>query len=99
MIPRGTTTEIQYSFDQVDVATITDCYLTLKQGSLVIEKTLADATVGENTLTWKLTQAETLRFNDKDLIESQIRYKANGEAYISKVGRTDSYRILKDGEI
>lgn len=99
MIPRGTTTEIQYSFDQVNVADITICYLTLKQGSLVIEKTLADATVGQNTLTWRLTQAETLQFSDSGTIESQIRYIANGEAYISKIGRADSYRILKDGEI
>ncbi len=99
MIPRGTTTEIQYSFDQVNVSDITVCYLTLKQGDVVIEKSLADATVGEDTLTWKLTQAETLQFNDKDIIESQIRYKANGEAYVSKIGRMDTYRILKDGEI
>lgn len=99
MIPRGTTTEIQYSFDQVSVADITVCYLTLKQGSLIIEKTLTDATVGESTLTWRLTQAETLQFNDSEVIESQIRYIANGEAYVSKVGKADSYRILKDGEI
>lgn len=60
-IVRGTTPTIIYRFGKVDVANIVVAYLTIKQGgTLLIEKTLSDALVGEATLSWVLTQAETL---------------------------------------
>jgi len=57
----GTTPTITYKFKVVAVADITKAILTIKErGTTLIEKTLADATVGENTLSWTLTQEETL---------------------------------------
>lgn len=61
MIIRGTTPTIKYTFKAIDPATITAAYLTIKKGGeVVIEKDLAAASVGEDSLSWTLTQAETL---------------------------------------
>lgn len=57
----GTTPTITYKFHIVDVDDITKAILTVKQrGVNIIEKTLADATIGEDSLSWTFTQQETL---------------------------------------
>lgn len=57
----GTTPTITYTFKVVPVDSITDAILTIKErGTVIIEKDLSDATVGTNTLSWTLTQEETL---------------------------------------
>ena len=62
-IIRGTTPTIIYTFDTVNVSDITSACLTIEQsGKIVVEKSLNDATVGEKTLLWTLTQTETLDF-------------------------------------
>lgn len=63
----GTTPTITYTFKVVPVSSIVTAVLTIKQSTgIVLEKTLADATVGTNTLSWTLTQAETLALGMKD---------------------------------
>lgn len=64
-IIKGTTPTIEYKFRYVDVANITEAYITLKCAGLTIEKSLEGATVGENTLSWTLTQEETLALDGK----------------------------------
>ena len=59
-IIRGTTPTLIYKFKIVDVSEITKAYLTIKQGSILIEKSLNDAVSGTDTLSWTLTQEETL---------------------------------------
>ena len=62
----GTTPTITYTFKVVSVSSIVTAILTIKQRTgIVIKKTLADATVGENTLSWTLTQEETLALGAK----------------------------------
>lgn len=57
----GTTPTITYAFSIVSPSDMTEAVLTIKIGSIiVIEKTLDDATVGEDSLSWTLTQSETL---------------------------------------
>lgn len=57
----GTTPTITYKFKVVPVDSITSAILTIKErGVNIIEKDLTDATVGEDTLSWTLTQEETL---------------------------------------
>lgn len=59
---RATTPTITYKFKVVDVEDITTAFLTIKQnGTTIIEKDLDDAVVGEDTLSWTFTQAETLQ--------------------------------------
>ena len=62
----GTTPTITYTFKVVPVSSITKAVLTVKErGVNIIEKDLSDATVGEDTLSWTLTQEETLQLGAK----------------------------------
>ena len=57
----GTTPTIIYKFKVVSPADLTKAILTIKSmGQIILEKTLADATAGEDSLSWTLTQQETL---------------------------------------
>lgn len=57
----GTTPTITYTFKTVSPADMTKAILTIKcMGQIILEKTIADAVVGENSLSWTLTQQETL---------------------------------------
>lgn len=65
-IIRGTTPTITFTFSDISVLTIEAAYMTLKQcGDIVVEKTLSDATQGENSLSWKLTQEDTLKLSSQ----------------------------------
>lgn len=60
-IIKGTTPTIEYAFHIVAVNQISVAVLTVKQGgTIVIEKDKESATVGAETLSWKITQAESL---------------------------------------
>ena len=60
-IIKGTTPTIIYTFNEISVANIVTAVLTIKRGTnIIIEKTLAASTVGENSLSWKLSQEESL---------------------------------------
>lgn len=60
-IINGTTPTITYKFTHVNVSEITKAILTIKKGkNIAIEKALSEATVGENTISWRMTQAQTL---------------------------------------
>lgn len=96
---RGTTPTITYTFDTIVVADITECYLTIIQGSNVLEKELSDATVGESSLSWTLTQAETLALDAGKSATAQIRYKVGSSAYASKITKFQVDDVQKDGVI
>lgn len=59
-IIRGTTPTITYTFSTVQLSDITDAILSIKDLTHTITKTLADASQGEQSLSWTLTQADTL---------------------------------------
>lgn len=62
----GTAPTIIYTFHVVSPADMTKAILTIKcNGQIILEKTLADATVGENSLSWTLTQQETLEIGTR----------------------------------
>lgn len=57
----GTTPTITYKFKIVSPADFRTAILTIKnQSQTILEKTLADAVVGDDSLSWTLTQQETL---------------------------------------
>ena len=65
-IIRGTTPTITFTFADIDVNNISVAIMTVKQsGEIVIEKTLADASIGEDSLSWKLTQEDSLKLVSK----------------------------------
>ena len=58
---RGTTPLIIYTFETVSPSDLSSAYLILKQnGEEKIRKSLENCTLGNMTLTWTLTQEETL---------------------------------------
>lgn len=60
-IIKGTTPTIKYTFSTVTPSDISVAYLTAKQDGVVkIEKDLSAAIVGEDYISWKLSQEETL---------------------------------------
>lgn len=60
-IIRGTTPTIEYTFNTVNVGDIVTAYLTIMQrGRMIIEKNLSQATIGEKSLSYSLSQEETL---------------------------------------
>lgn len=74
-IIRGTTPTITVTFPTVDVSTITAAFLTIKSGrpphidkEAVVTKPLADATVGDNTISWTLTQTDTLALTAEEYV-------------------------------
>lgn len=57
----GTTPTITYNFKVVSPSDFRDCILTIKcNGQILIEKTLSDAEIGTDSVSWTLTQEETL---------------------------------------
>lgn len=62
----GTTPTITYKFKIVSPSDFRDCILTIKSNSqIILEKALADATIGEDSLSWTLTQQETLNIGTR----------------------------------
>lgn len=103
MLPRGTTPEIPFKFKIIKVEDITACYLSIYQNNeKVLEKDLTQAIsidTDKQIITWRLTQTETLAFDEQIPLEIQIKYKTDNElVYTSKVYRVESYRDLK-GEV
>lgn len=100
---RGTTPTFRFTYDNVNVSAIVVAYLTIQYGSdIIIEKELKDAVIGEKTLSWKLTQAETLKLGQLSckVVLVQCRFRLNdGSAGASDIYSVSVSRILKDGEI
>lgn len=72
----GTTPTITYTFKVVPVSSIVKAVLTIKErGVNIIEKTLSDATVGEDTLSWTLTQEETLAIGTNKTCTMMLNWK------------------------
>ena len=57
----GTTPTIRFKFKVISISDIVQAKLTIERNNtIVLMKTLADATIGEGTIEWKLSQSETL---------------------------------------
>lgn len=60
-IIRGTTPTIIFTFSQIRISDITVAYLVIKQSNKpLIEKDISEALIDETSISWKLTQEETL---------------------------------------
>ena len=58
---RGTTPTIVFTFKEVSISDIEYAYLRIKQRDTdIIERDITTATTGNDFISWKLTQAETL---------------------------------------
>lgn len=95
---RGTTPTLEFSLP-IETSTLSEAWITLAQcGQVVINKTLSDCEIGENTLDLTLTQDETLALSSEAQTEIQLRVKtSSGKAFASKIFTESTERILKDG--
>lgn len=100
MIRKGTTPTHIFNTN-VDLTEAVALYVTYKQGvRVVIEKELSDCEVTSESVTVKLTQADSLQLNEAQAVDIQIRAKfSDGTAIASNIIKTDAERVLKGGEI
>lgn len=76
VIITGTTPSIRWVLEEVDPTDINTAYMTIKQnGQIVIEKTLSEASVGDNYLLWTLSQEETLSLTAKQYAYIMCNWK------------------------
>lgn len=97
---RGTTPEIRFTMP-VDTSALSCMYLTLAQhGVVVVEKCITDCECNGADVSCCLTQADTLKLNERRPVEIQVRAKTvDGDALASQIVSVPAGRILKDGEI
>lgn len=97
---RGTTPTNTFRTGDLDLSTADAVYITYKQrGKVIAEKTKADCTFGENSVSVTLTQEDTLNFSESDvLIQIRARFP-DGRAVASNIIETPALAILKEGVI
>lgn len=97
---RGTTPTLEFAIP-FDTSLISEAFVTLAQnGAVVVDKPLKECNCSGNKLTVRLTQEETLKLQENDMTEVQLRARTvNGEAVASQIFRDSTERILKDGVI
>ena len=90
----GTTPTIKYDFKIINVGDIVSACFTIKQSGVVkIEKDLNAAIPGENSLSWRLTQQETLSLK-LGTAEYMLNYKLrDGTRGASKLA---SFKLLEN---
>lgn len=77
-IIRGTTPTLEFTFSDITVGNITKAILTAKQNStIMIEKDLEDATVGEKSISWTLDQDDTLKLKSGRAAEIVCDWKTD----------------------
>lgn len=97
---RGTTPTLEFVLP-FNTDLLENILMTVAQKNVpIINKTIADATLSENTVTIQLSQADTLKLNNKYDAHVQLRVRTkNDEAMASDIFRVAVSQILKDGVI
>lgn len=72
----GTTPTIKYKFASVQVSDIVAAYLTITDASDTIEKDISTADITGTTISWTLTQEETLSFTS-GMVTVRLNWKTN----------------------
>lgn len=100
MIPRGTTPNQIFTVD-ADITQAEVVYLTYKQGNMtVLEKEKEELTITKDTVSFRMTQEESLLFERNGEISMQIRARfSDGTAIKSNIVKTSSDHLLKEGVI
>ena len=68
-----------------------------QKNQIVLEKTLRDCSMDGRTITVRLSEEETLRFNSSQVVELQLRLACGETKLASNIMKTTAERILKDG--
>lgn len=94
---RGTTPTIVIEVSGLDLSTIDVMWITLKQGTHELTKELPDLTISGDTMSFRLTQEETLAFNSTQRIYIQFRYLIGDEAYKTNIVSVEASGLLREG--
>lgn len=97
----GTTPELTFNLP-FDTSIIKNLYITFKDRNkaIVLEKTEADCTMNNNSVTVELSQEETLQFEKRTKVRVQLRIKTtNDKALKSNIIVIDIGDLLKEGVI
>ena len=95
---RGTTPTLTFTlpFKVKQITALNICFA--QQRDVVLEKDLTDCNLGENTIQVRLTEKDTLLFDqEKGLVEMQLRVGCGDARLVSNIMRVSVERILKDG--
>ena len=78
---------------------LTAAYITMQQGSIVVNKTLNDCKTSDGTLSVTLSQEETASFvANTSPVKAQLRCIGNdGKAYASRQFKLNVEDVLKEG--
>ena len=94
---RGTTPRQTFIFSDIDITDAKDIEITYSQNDTIIfSKTLSDLTVDDNTVSFLLTQEETLALNNSP-VEIQVRLLTSDDIVLaSRIFRVPVLRILNE---
>ena len=96
---RGTTPEIELVFD-FSLSGQTALYITFSQKDQeVFTVEMDNVTITDNVVKFRLTQEQTLMFDDEQLVSIQARGKQGEIAWASEIVSKSIGEILKDGII
>lgn len=96
-IIRGTTPTIKIKFSKVNPSEITEAYLCIKQyDSNVIEKDLSSASVDGDSLSFVLSQKDTLALKKQTIASIILDYMVNGITRYSS--RRMDYNVVDPGK-
>lgn len=96
---RGTTPTLTFNLP-IEVPQIAAALLTIKEGNVEIRKELTAMEKGENNLSVKLTQEETLKLMAYDSVQIQLRIRTlDGTAMATEIYSRSIKEILSDGVI
>ena len=95
-IIRGTTPTLKYTFNSIQVSDIVTAYLSIKSNE-DIEKSLADATIGEDYISWTLSQEETLSLGEsvKVMINWKLSDGTRGASKKTSIRVDDNYKEIE----
>ena len=100
---RGTTPTHIFK-TKTDLREAVELFITYKQnGKVLVEKSIGDVNIEEDSITTTLTQEETLSFDSIGSVEMQIRVRFEGDpidkALASNIIKRPVGAILKEGVI
>lgn len=98
---RGSTPTFTFNLP-CDVSVISKLYITFadKQDNIVLEKTLSDCTTDGSKVMLRLSQEETLQFEERKNVRMQLRaLTVGGDSLVSPIRTILAGEILKEGVI
>lgn len=100
---RGSTTDLIYEFETVDLSKCTEIWITIeilmKKKTFKLSNNELVVNVEENYVTLPLSQEDTLAFST-GIAKTQARfYTENGKSFSSEIGEIEIEKILQGGVI